>query len=362
MDLGKNVIQKTVFGCDLQALEDKVDDEEMSKLVKTRQAELRRAKEKMRVNSEKELQNLLTPPASVAKKERCKELVEEGIVLHRELSDLQYAQRNGLTTKRELVREWVTGTDPKLKALGCLLLVGGYVYFELGPEANQTNVVNLKAIVKVDGKLQELNFRTWEQIPTAVADKLSETNRLQRVSLTGLRCDHTTVPNSTTNRMTQCCWIGPLEVFSDDAKGSHKDNYSKGVQPSSDAYDDDKFTKRQLCLKHGGFVYDFADGSPPCVIPIASAALSSVDSHLFQAYRYAKKAQSKWANLPVEEAMPTQSKSEKRVELPVCCHMLCATNCDIGQHRLGRCTAWKLIRTAGVTTYHRAYPKRACAL
>ena len=308
-----------------QALEDVVDDEEMAKFVQTRKDELKEEKFKMRFNSAKELNDLLelTPTDATSKwtraqlmtkEERKRELVEEGRALHRELSDLQYAQRKGLTGKRELVREWVTGSDPKLKALGCLLLVGGYVYFKLDPENNKMEVVNLKAIVKADGKLPELNFRTWEQIPAAVAEMLKD--RLQRVSLTGLRYDHTTVPNSTTDRMTQCCWIGPLEVFTYDAKDSHKDNYSKGVELTSSAHDG-KFAKREFVLKHGGFVYSFADGSPPCVIPIASAARSSVDSQLFQAHRYAKDAQSKWVNLPVEEAMPTEIKSETYMELPV---------------------------------------------
>ena len=137
-----------------QVLEDEVDDEEMAKFVQTRKAELQEEKDKMRSNSAKELNDLLelTPTDATGKwteaqlmtKERKRELVEEGRALHQELSDLQYAQRKGLTGKRQLVREWVTGSDPKLKALGCLLLVGGYVYFKLDPEDNKMEVVILK--------------------------------------------------------------------------------------------------------------------------------------------------------------------------------------------------------------------------
>lgn len=163
---------------------------------------------------------------------KLKDKIEIGKKLHKQLSDLEYAKLNDRcrrlhsklsddqekdkvsdqdsTLKRHLIRSLVMGSDPTLKPLGNLLLVGGFVYFEeVGDQ--EYKVIGLKAITSWNKHTPELGFLPWQDVDAEVVEKLSQEGRFQGVSLTGLRYEDSA--GRRIDKLTEFAWIGNTRLY-----------------------------------------------------------------------------------------------------------------------------------------------------
>lgn len=372
--------------------------EEANKHKEELQTKLEKAK-----NHEEELQKKLEEELEAARSSYGSDeaqnegLQQKGKELHTNMSDLEYAKQKGYTQKRALVRSWVMGSNQRLKHLGNLLLVGGYVYFDASTTDSNTKgdvVHSVKAIAKSDADTPELTFTQWEHVPYAALKGKVLKDQFQPISLTGLRYDFEDSNQSNANKMHKFAWVGPMEMlpysqgraFLTDLLQGASTRFENLAKPDADSpcpcvlHDtenvekvkrkladvmqclvdtsltaeciegrfekadtavkemrkgiiipegDDKarqqalytrttlkdirssmrtakkllktprFCSGEFCLKDGGFVYRFGDGSPPCVIPIDGSICgsSNAGSRTFQAHEGALEANTQWINL-----------------------------------------------------------------